>query len=381
MSSPLSLFFVIMLAVALLSRRLQSIRLHPRSRSRLFGSQGPRETRLVTTEAGAGEDSDAQGNGDCMVSGLNSAQDIMVRAVSCRETVQETILRNDLSSDAAQKLAEVMASSLLMGAGLKMNETLQVNIVGGDPNRIRNVMVVTDGDLSVRGLVGNPEFKMSSNKPELSVMDVFGEGGQLQVVRNHPDYKQPQVGIVALRDADISLNIAMYMQESEQKAAAIITDCLVEGGLCRHALGVIVERLPGVTDESIETSIDNLGAVEKKGLRNYLTRTPEEIAQIEKDNQEKGVQGEMFRDFEPVMEQILDDVMKNMDDGGTLRWTKNPSFRCSCGVDRVWRTLSILPKEDIEKIVEEEELVEIKCQFCGSEYSVTSAEIRERLLS
>ena len=177
MSSPLSLFFVIMLAVALLSRRLQSIRLHPRSRSRLFGSQGPRETRLVTTEAGAGEDSDAQGNGDCMVSGLNSAQDIMVRAVSCRETVQETILRNDLSSDAAQKLAEVMASSLLMGAGLKMNETLQVNIVGGDPNRIRNVMVVTDGDLSVRGLVGNPEFKMSSNKPELSVMDVFGEGG------------------------------------------------------------------------------------------------------------------------------------------------------------------------------------------------------------
>ena len=372
-----------LIAISIFTRGGRSIRLNPRPKSRLFASQGPRETRLVTTEAGGGDDeaSKAVGNGDCLVSGLNSAQDIMVRAVSCRETVQETILRNDLSSDSAQKLAEVMASSLLMGAGLKQNETLQVNIVGGDPNRIRNVMVVTDGDLSVRGLVGNPEFKMSSNKPELSVMDVFGDGGQLQVVRNHPDFKQPQVGIVGLRDADISLNLAMYMQESEQKAAAIICDCLVEGGLCRHALAVIVERLPGVTDESIETSITNLGEVEKKGLRSYLTRTADEIAQIEKENQEKGVQGDMFRDFEPIMERILDDVMDGMDDGGTLRWTKNPSFRCSCGVERVWRTLSILPREDIEKIVEDQEVVEIKCQFCGSAYSVSPDEIREKLLS
>lgn len=333
---------------------------------------------MTTTDA---SDDDKGNNGDCLVSGLNSAQDIMVRAISCRETVQETILRNDLSSDAAQKLAETMASSLLMGAGLKQNETLQVNIVGGDPDRIRNVMVVTDGDLSVRGLVGNPQFSMNTNRGELSVMEAFGEGGQLQVVRNHPDFKQPQVGIVALRDADVALNLAMYMAESEQKAAAIITDCLVEGGLCRHALGVIVERLPGVTDESIDMSIANLGTVEQKGLRSYLTRTSEQIAEIEKENREKGVEGDMFRDFEPVMENILDDVMKGMDEGGTLRWTKNPSFRCSCGVERVWRTLSILPRDDIEKIVEDNEEVEIKCQFCGSEYRVSPDEIREKLLN
>jgi len=192
------------------------------------------------------------------------------------ETVQESILRNDLSQNAGQKLAEVMASTLLMGAGLKANETLQVNLVGGDPNRIRNVMVVTDGDLSVRGLVGNPRFSMSTNKGkggELRTIDAFGDGGQVQVVRNHPDFKQPMVGIVKMRDADISLNLALYLQESEQRTAAIITDVFVEGNLCRHALGVIVERLPGVTDESIETSITNLGDVEQKGLRSYLTNT------------------------------------------------------------------------------------------------------------
>ena len=185
------------------------------------------------------------------------------------------------------------------------------------------------------------------------------------------------VGIVKMRDADISLNLALYLQESEQRTAAIITDVFVEGNLCRHALGVIVERLPGVTDESIETSITNLGDVEQKGLRSYLTRTPEQLEAEQKTDSEGK---EMFRNFEPVLERILDDVLTKMDEGGTLRWTKNPSFRCQCGIDRVWRTLSILPREDLEGIVKQEESVSIKCEFCGSEYSVTKEEIRERLL-
>ena len=137
-----------------------------------------------------------------------------------------------------------------------------------------------------------------------------------------------------------------------------------------------MERLPGVSDENIERSITNLGAVERKGLRSYLTRTPEELDDTVKSDTSE----EMFRNFEPVMERILDDVLASMDEGGTIRWTKKPSFRCSCGIDRVWRTLSILPKEDLKGIVEQEESVSVKCEFCGSEYKVTREEIRERLL-
>ena len=79
------------------------------------------------------------------------------------------------------------------------------------------------------------------------------------------------------------------------------------------------------------------------------------------------------------MERILDDVLASMDEGHH-QVDKEPSFRCSCGIDRVWRTLSILPKEDLKGIVEQEESVSVKCEFCGSEYKVTREEIRERLL-
>ena len=55
--------------------------------------------------------------------------------------------------------------------------------------------------------------------------------GQVQVVRNHPTWKNPTNGIVALRDIQIPLNLAFYMAESEQRSAVLLTDVKIEGGL------------------------------------------------------------------------------------------------------------------------------------------------------
>ena len=59
----------------------------------------------------------------------------------------------------------------------------------------------------------------------------------LQVVRNHPTYKAPMNGIVLLRDTTVALNLALYMAESEQRSAVMITDIVIDGSLCRRALG------------------------------------------------------------------------------------------------------------------------------------------------
>ena len=144
-------------------------------------------------------------------------------------------------------------------------------------------LTYSDGNLKVRGMVGKARFSTFPPYEDIATRDLFGSDGQIQVVRNHPTWKQPMngiltnsltqslnhslanLGIVSLRDTKISLNMALYMYESEQRTAAIITDVKVEGNLCRHALGVMVERLPGATDENIETSISNLENVEKKG--------------------------------------------------------------------------------------------------------------------
>lgn len=65
-------------------------------------------------------------NGDVLITGLNGPQDIMVKVVACREIMQETIIKNDLSPQAGKALGEVLVSTLMMGSGLKGEETLQV---------------------------------------------------------------------------------------------------------------------------------------------------------------------------------------------------------------------------------------------------------------
>ena len=303
---------------------------------------------------------------DLLVTGLNGAQDISIKVVSCREVVQECILRNDISPQGAKFLAEVLTCSMMMGAGLKGDETLQVNFVGS--KGIKSAVAITDGDLKARGMVGNTRFSVGGGV-DVKTSDLLGEG-QIQVVRNHPSWKQPMNGIVALRDAKVALNLALYMAESEQRSSVLLTDVRVDGNLCRHALGIMVERLPGASDANIETSIVNLEGVERKGLRAYLDRTDEERSQ---DNA-------MFRSMEGPLNSILDDCLGAMS-ADSIRWDKTPRFRCSCGIDKVWRTLRLLPREEVASLVSDPKDVEIKCEFCGETYLIDKAQIEERILS
>lgn len=46
-------------------------------------------------------------------------------------------------------------------------------------------------------------------------------------------------------------------------------------------------------------------------------------------------------------------------DKDSIRWSKLPQFRCSCGMDRVWRALRLLPKEEVSDLVAAGENVEV----------------------
>jgi redox-regulated HSP33 family molecular chaperone len=146
-------------------------------------------------------------NSDILLSGLNADKDIAIKIVSCRELIQEVMLRQDMTSQATTALGELMTCTLLMGAGLKDDETLQVNLVGN--TGLGNVMAITDGELKARGTVRNRSFETPD--PSIFRMREMLGDGQVQVVRSHPLWKYPTNGIVALRDVKISLNMALYM--------------------------------------------------------------------------------------------------------------------------------------------------------------------------
>lgn len=52
---------------------------------------------------------------------------------------------------------------------------------------------------------------------------------------------------------------------------------------------------------------------------------------------------------------------------------------CPCSEERVLRTLRLLPRSEIDDIMEKHEDIEVKCEFCGTRYELTPEEIREKL--
>ena len=52
---------------------------------------------------------------------------------------------------------------------------------------------------------------------------------------------------------------------------------------------------------------------------------------------------------------------------------------CPCSEERVLRTLSLLPKSELAEIIKSNDVVEAKCEFCGTVYRKTAADIEAEL--
>ena len=76
--------------------------------------------------------------------------------------------------------------------------------------------------------------------------------------------------------------------------------------------------------------------------------------------------------------ETCDDVLRMLLDGMDpviFPETGRPKFKCECGIDRVWRTLSLLPKTEVDDILEQNEQVEVTCEFCARRYQLSALQI------
>lgn len=131
----------------------------------------------------------------------------------------------------------------------------------------------------------------------------------------------------------------------------------MNGILCTAAGGYLIEQLPNVGDkvvQQVETNLQKLVEMDggDKLPTNLLLQgvTPLEICQTILDG----------LDMQPL-QQI------------------EPKLKCDCSEDRLLRSLRLLPKEEVDDLLEKEERVEARCEFCGKVYRIEAPEVRERL--
>ena len=165
--------------------------------------------------------------------------------------------------------------------------------------------------------------------------------------------KDPYVGQTAIRTGEIAEDITYYYAASEQIPSSVGLGVLVNRREKKilQAGGFIVQLMPFAEEETISRLEKNLHGIRAVTEMLSAGDTPEQM-------------------LEKVLEGLDPDVTE-----------KNPvAFRCNCGKERYERALVLLGRDEVKKMVEDGEPVEIRCQFCGKKYSFSPDELKSVLL-
>ena len=250
---------------------------------------------------------------DYMIRATAANAQVRAFAVTTRDLVAHARDAHDLSPVATAALGRTMSAALMMADMLKgPTDLLTIKIDGDGP--IGGILVTADNTV-IRDL----------------------------------GLKDPYVGQTAIQTGEIAEDITYYYAVSEQIPSSVGLGVLVNRNEKKvlQAGGFIVQLMPFAEEETIARLEKNLMGIDAVTKMLSAGDTPE---------------------------QMLDKVLDGLNPVITAR---NPvEFRCNCGKERYERALVLLGRDEVQKIVDDGEPIEIKCQFCGKKYRFSQEELQ-----
>lgn len=287
---------------------------------------------------------------DTLIRAITKDAGILMSAASTANLVERARNIHRTLPLATAVLGRTLTAAAIMGDQLKFGGSVTVQVRGDGP--LGAITAVGESDGFVRGYLQNPACDLPLRAD--GKLDVGGGVGRgyLMVIKDI-GVKEPVTGTVALVNGEIAEDLTRYFAESEQLPSACALGVLVDTDQSvKQAGGYLVQLMPGVT----ETEIDRLESnIAKAGaMTSMLERglTLPEIVHTVLD----GFEVELF-DERPI------------------------GYRCGCSREKVVRALISLGRNELQRIIEEEEQTELTCQFCDKAYQFSRDDLREVLAS
>jgi molecular chaperone Hsp33 len=269
-----------------------------------------------------------------------------VRAMAAITTgvVEEARQRHHTYPTATAALGRTLTAGLLLGATMKDEEGLSIELVGDGP--LRRVMVTTNGGGRVRGYVSRPDTHLPSKNGKLDVAGALGDG-LLCVMRTQPWNKEPYRSVMKLVSGEIAEDITHYLVSSEQMPSATGLGVFVNpDGTVGAAGGFLVQILNGAAAELAELIEHNIA-----GLPHVTTL-------IQRGDGPHEILAAVLAGLD--VRPIADEPVR---------------FACPCSRERVLGALLLLGCEEIDDIIRKETQAEVRCEFCAEQYLVGRDEL------
>ena len=268
-------------------------------------------------------------------------------AVTTADIVERARQIHKTLPTATAALGRVLSAVSMMGNELKYDKgSVTLQLRGDGP--LGAITAVSDSEGNVRGYLQNPAANLPL-KPNghLDVGNGVGEG-VLTVIKDIGS-REPFTGRIELQSGEIAEDVAAYYVISEQ----IPTVC---------ALGVLVDQ-----DQSVKCAGGYLlqllpGA--PAGLVDLLEYRVQDVGSITA-NLDKGMD----------MRQVVEELLYGM---GLQLMEEHPvSYECKCSRKKVESALISMGREELQKLIDEEEHTSVTCQFCDVVYEFNRKDLEE----
>lgn len=284
---------------------------------------------------------------DYIVRATAANHQIRAFAATTKNLVEHARSIHNTSPIATAALGRLLTAGGMMGSMLKgEQDILTLQIKGDGP--MKGLTVTADSKSRVKGYVQNPSVMLPpSPSGKLDVGTAVGSG-YLNVIKDM-GLKEPYSGQTDLISGEIAEDLTYYFAASEQVPSTVALGVLMnKDNTVNVAGGFIIQLLPFAEDETIdklEKRISNITSI-----TNLLVQ---------------------YKTPEKILEYVLADLDLNILD------TIPTEFYCNCSKERVKKAIISIGKNDIQKMIDEEESIEVNCHFCSSKYNFTVDELKE----
>lgn len=248
---------------------------------------------------------------------------------------------------ATAALGRALTMGLVLGAMLKGEETISVQIKGDGP--LAGIVVSADSHGRVKGYVGNPQVELPlSEDGKLPVGEAVG-AGNLHVIRDL-GLKDAYQGTVSLQTGEIGEDFAYYFTHSEQTPSAVGLGVLVGvDGAPVGSGGLVVQLLPDAIADS-----QFISALEER-----LAHMPAVSSLFSQD-----------QSVEQIVESVFSGIPVHFID------KQEVSFKCDCSWERFEQALITLGSDELQEMIDADGTIETICHFCNERYSFTVDQLK-----
>ena len=251
------------------------------------------------------------------------------------------------SSTALAAMSRLMTATAMLGVMMKDDEASVTVTVAGDGPLGKMTSVAHGGQVKISP--AHPEADLPLKKDgHLDVGGLVGHHGRLTVIKDL-GLKEPYVGQSQLVSGELGEDFARYFTVSEQQPSLVALGCLAHEGYCLSAGGVLVQAMPGCSEELLEQ-------LEFRSV--FFTAISREVADVP-----------------------LEELAKAWFDGLDMRILQREPvcYQCDCSREKMEKALIALGRDELQQMIDEDGGAELTCHFCRTAHRFSREELTQLL--